>query len=245
MRLTRYGIREIICCTLALWALGAAGVWLSCRCGPTAAGLEGVIIAAAGWLLIAVSAIVWLWVLAFFRDPDRKTPQDPGLLVSPADGVVTDITPLGAESPLGRPGVQVGIFMSIFNVHVNRSPCDGRVEKIEHRDGAFLDVRRDEAWSANESATIHLSYRHGQIVLPVIVRQIAGLLARRIVTGLRTGEEISRGQRIGMIKFGSRLELLAPVELSGEVRVAVGQKVFAGLTVLLAAGPAGDRPQQT
>lgn len=244
MRLTRYGMKEIICCTLALLALCAAGVWLSCRLGLATAGPAGIAIIAAGGLLAAVAAVVWIWVISFFRDPDRKTPQEAGLFVSPADGMVTDITPLGSESPLGRPGTQVGIFMSIFNVHVNRSPCDGRVEKIEHRNGVFLDVRRDEAWSANESATIHLSYGHGQGELPVVFRQIAGLLARRIVTDLRIDQEISRGQRIGMIKFGSRLELMVPAELVGEVRVAVGQKVFAGLTVLLAAAKDGPKSPQ-
>jgi len=188
------------------------------------------------WLVPAACVtVVWLWAIWFFRDPDRRVPDAPGLFVSPADGVVADITPLGPDDPLGVQGTRVGVFMSIFNVHVNRAPCDGTVESIEHHPGAFLDVRKPEAAIRNESTTIRMTCTHGGAAYPVIVRQIAGLVARRIVTDLAEGQAVRRGERFGMIKFGSRLELLVPAALAGEVRVAVGDRAVAGETVLFAA----------
>jgi len=222
-RLTRYGRRE----WLAATAAAAAGV---------------VALAVMAWRMSWLCAVpiapilaVWAWVLWFFRDGDRDIPDEPGAFVSPADGTVADITPVGPDSPLGADGLQIGVFMDIFSVHVNRAPCDGRVESVEHHDGAFLDVRKAEAFTRNESATIRLAYRHAEKDYRVVVRQVAGLIARRIVTDLARGQTVRRGQRIGMIKFGSRLELLVPRELAAEVRVAIGSKTVAGQTVLVAA----------
>lgn len=220
--LTEYGRRELAILSVGVLAdLVATAIWVR----PV-------------WLclsLASVSLAVWVWALWFFRDPERCIPGGEGLLVAPADGCVTDITPLGPQSLLGREGVQVGIFMSVFDVHVNRSPADGVVVKVEHRDGTFLDVRRQEAWERNESATIFLQVQHRGQALPLIFRQIAGLIARRIVTDIAPGQSLARGQRMGMIKFGSRVEVLAPRELAGEIRVRVGQHVKAGLTILAAA----------
>ena len=221
IRLTVYGRRE----WLGLSALAA----LCCA---------GLAFAAWAWsplalLGLAVVLPVWGWVLWFFRDPCRRVPSEPGLFISPADGRVTDITQLGSDSPLGRPGVAVGIFMSVFDVHVNRSPCDARVEKVVHNDGLYLDVRLPRAWAANEAATIHLAYSHNQAALPVVVRQVAGLVARRIVTDLKPGQQVTRGGYIGMIKFGSRLELMVPAELAPQVCVQIGQRVLAGETILV------------
>lgn len=216
--LTKYGRREwlggIMILDLPITACVVLGVlvnpwWL--------AGL-GPLLAVLGWLL---------W---FFRDPQRTPPEGEHLLVSPADGVVSDITPVGPDSELGRRGVRIGIFMNVFNVHVNRSPCEGVVESVTHHDGAFLDVRRPDAWERNEAATIAMQFRGRR----VLVRQIAGLIARRIVTDLAPGQTLARGQRIGMIKFGSRLELWLPDELRPQVCVQVGQKAQAGTTVLAA-----------
>ncbi len=122
--------------------------------------------------------------------------------------------------------------MSVFDVHVNRCPADAVVQRVEHRDGAFLDVREPEAWERNESATIYLQHTHDGKMYDIIIRQIAGLVARRIITDLKPGQEIKRGERIGMIKFGSRMELLVPGELMGQVCVRIGQHVQAGKTVL-------------
>lgn len=221
--LARYGRREwIASAVIAVGLLDIIGVlawvytpWLAAAAGPVLA--------------------LWGWTIWFFRDPERDVPGEPGVFVSSADGVVADITPVAPDEALGVEGTRIGVFMSIFNVHVNRAPCDGRIEAVEHRDGAFLDVRKPEAAFKNESATIRMTHRCGGREHPVVVRQIAGLVARRIVTDLAKGRDVRRGQRIGMIKFGSRLELLLPRPLVGEVRVAVGQKVFAGRTVLVAA----------
>lgn len=221
--LTQYGRRELILATVCFATACAATVWLA---------------AAVSWWIAPAAvlpAAVYAWVLAFFRDPDFQVAEGPGLMVAPADGRVTDITNIGAESELGRQGIRVGIFMSIFNVHVNCSPVAGVVESIEHRAGAFLDARAPRASQRNESATIRLRYRHGGGQFPVVVRQIAGMIARRIVTDLREGQTVERGQRIGMIKFGSRLELLVPQELVGQVRVEVGRAVRLGDTVLVEA----------
>jgi len=219
--LTKYGRLEVILATVCLLAACFAicvwsvklGWWL----GPLAA---------------APVAALYVWVLAFFRDPERATPEDPGLIVAPADGRVTDVTNIGADSKLGRDGVRIGIFMNVLNVHVNRSPVTGVVESVEHHRGAFLDARNRHASERNESTTIRLSHDCGGRRFPVVVRQIAGCIARRIVTDLREGQTVRRGRRIGMIKFGSRLEVLLPAELVGQIRVQVGASSRAGETVL-------------
>ncbi|NQU76100.1 MAG: phosphatidylserine decarboxylase, partial [Planctomycetes bacterium] len=127
-------------------------------------------------------------------------------------------------------------FMNVFNVHVNRSPCDGEVTAVEHSPGRWLDVRRPDAWHMNESVLISLTCRIGDQQLPVVVRQVAGMVARRIVCRLSQGDRVRRGERIGMIKFGSRLELLLPDQFNAQVTVHVGQKVLAGATVLAKVG---------
>lgn len=223
LRLTKYGRRELVVATLAAVSLCAAAGWLA------------VSLSAWIWLVAALSVAAWAGVIWFFRDPDRHAPEQDGLLISPADGRVADVTQIGPESPLGRDGLQIGIFMNVFDVHVNRAPCDGRVESVTHRSGAFLDARDPNASQANESATIYMTHRRNGKDHPVVVRQIAGLIARRIVTDLSAGQQVVRGQRIGMIKFGSRVEVLVPPELAEEVRVQVGQRVRAGCTVLAAA----------
>jgi len=186
--------------------------------------------------IVAAFAAVWLWVLWFFRDPRREIPKAPGLFVSPADGVVTDITPLGDDSELGCEGVRIGVFMSIFDVHVNRAPCDGVVARMASNVGAYLDVRRKDAWRLNESHLVLLDHTADGVTYPVGVRQVAGLVARRIVCRVRAGDRLARGQRFGLIKFGSRLELLLPSALGAEPVVRVGQRVRAGSSVLAQRG---------
>lgn len=203
---------------MCLAALAAAAAWLH-------AGL---------WALAILPAAIWLWVIWFFRDPQRDTPAEAGLMVSPADGRVADITPLGAENPLGEPAVRVGVFMSLFNVHVNRSPLAGEVLSVEHRRGEYLDARDPSAAERNESTTIVVRAQAGPAAgQKVVVRQIAGLVARRIVTDIQPGQAIERGQRIGMIKFGSRLELIVPADWQDCIAVRCGEVVAAGRTVLL------------
>ena len=225
--LAKYGLREILIATGVCAALAVACILTF---APAA----------------VLPAAAWVYVLAFFRDPQRRS-SEAGVLLAPADGTLADITPVGADSELGVEGVRIGVFMSVFNVHVNRSPFDAVVVSVTHRDGGFVDVRKPEAYDTNESATIRLRCRWGGREFPLIVRQIAGLVARRIVTDLSVGQSISAGERIGMIKFGSRLELWAPAEVAADVAVSVGDKVRAGLTPLIrlpALSPAEGPAQQ-
>jgi len=223
IRLTQYGCREVWACTVlaaaAMAVIGLAVAWVGWWLGPL-------------WLL---PAAFWAWVLWFFRDPERVAPAGEHLLISPADGHVADITPVGPDSDLGREGVKIGVFMNVFSVHVNRSPAAGRVEEVRHRKGAFLDARDPTAGERNESATVKMTCRLGGKEFGIVFRQIAGLIARRIVTDLKAGDVLERGQRFGMVKFGSRMELIVPRELVAEVPVKIGQKVRAGLTVLVRA----------
>ena len=222
--LTKYGLREV---AISLLLLGAAGAALARLWWPAAVPL----------------ALPAAWVVWFFRDPGRQGPAGEGLFLSPADGRVSDVTHVGADSVLGREGTRIGIFMSIFDVHVNRAPEAGRVVRIDYRRGAFLDARDADAAERNESATIHVTCTRAGRTYPMIVRQVAGLIARRIVTDLAEGRVLRRGERIGMVKFGSRVELILPKELCGEVRVAPGRRVRAGVTVLVAAPENGDGHQ--
>lgn len=210
---TKYGLREVLVATLVFGVLMATGL-------------------AYFWPAAIAPAILWVYVLAFFRDPTR-TPDEPDAFLSPADGTVVDITPLPADGPLGVESLRIGIFMSLFSVHVNRCPFEATVVRLEHHPGGFVDARRPDASEVNESATLFLSARRGGREFPLATRQVAGLIARRIVTAVRPGQALQAGQRIGMIKFGSRGELIVPRELVGEVAVRIGQKVYGGKTVLI------------
>ncbi len=226
-RLTKHGRTELVLATLIAWGACAAAVWAGMRVSQWF------------WGVAVVSLILWAFIVWFFRDPDRNIPQQDGIFISPADGRVADITQLGQDSRLGCDGVQIGIFMSVFDVHVNRAPCDGSVEAVEHHSGSFLDARVPDASERNESVAITMIHRRDGRDYSVIVRQIAGLIARRIVTELAPRQQIRRGDRIGMIKFGSRLELLVPRQLVGEIRVRVGTRVRAGESILVTAKETG------
>ena len=165
----------------------------------------------------------------FFRDPRRSVPEKSDLLVAPADGKIVEIAYLDDEPYIGGPAIRVSIFLSIFNVHINRSPCECQVIELRYAPGLFLDARNPDSALKNESMWIGLQetkppYRRYS------VRQIAGLFARRIVCDLRPGETILRGDPFGMIKLGSRTEILIPQEDDLALRVQVGQKVKAGTT---------------
>ncbi len=217
---TPYGIRELSLATLAFVAACLISVWMAVLVSP--------------WFSILGTAaiVVYCWVLWFFRDPQRTCSDEEGLFISPADGKIADITPIGPDSELGTAGIKIGVFMDIFNVHVNRAPEEATVVSVDHRPGAFLDVRDPHASERNESTAITLECENGGRRVQFVVRQIAGLVARRIVTDLFEGQRVCRGQRIGMIKFGSRLELLLPEALAGEITVEIGQRVYAGQSVL-------------
>ena len=207
-----------------------------------------------GGMLLATSVLAWLYVnmwlalpflallvflLFFFRDPARKIPAQAGVLVSPADGKVVDIDQVD-DCPL-LPGkvLKIGIFMSVFNAHVNRAPAQGMVTTVNYVPGRFFNALRSKASADNESNNLVLSCPQvpGRSVL---VRQIAGVLARRIVCDCKLGQRLDRGQPFGMIKFGSRVEVYLPYSEQLRVEVTKGQKVKAGSSVLLRYDPIKD-----
>ena len=215
--LTPYGRAEIAKALVAALVGVAVGAWVGVTSGW-----------ALGGGIAAVWALLFGYVLVFFRDFERAIPAGPGLLVAPADGTVTDVGPVTEPEFVGGPAVRIGIFMSLVSCHVNRAPCDGTVAWLEHRPGECLDARHPESAVRNESQWIGLDTAHGR----VLVRQITGRIARHIVCPLAVGARLARGQRVGMIKFGSRTEVYLPLEAGFEVAVAPGARVAGGSTVL-------------
>lgn len=204
---------------------------------PASAGLSLV------WSPLAfVPFAVWLWVLSFFRDPLRERSFAPGELCSPADGKVTEITELPHHDTIGGPALRVGIFLSIFNCHINRWPCAGTVRTVEYRKGEFLDARHVESGHRNESNTIVLD-PDPPVPGPVVLRQVAGKVARRIICHAQPGMRLPIGARFGLIKFGSRTELIVPRGAGTQAAVRIGDKVAGGLTVLVRQSAPGTKAQ--
>jgi len=198
-----------------------------------------------GWPLLAcVVGFSWLWwplgyvaavplvlVVWFFRDPPRSVPQGLGLVVAPADGKLVEVTRLEHDPELNGPAVRIGIFLSIFNVHINRSPVEARVIGLRYSPGEFRNALDPASARVNEHTSIVLeeeSSPHHKM----IVRQIAGTIARRIVCDVRPGEVVARGHKIGMIKFGSRTELILPDTGSLRILAHVGDRLRAGASIL-------------
>lgn len=179
----------------------------------------------AGWIGVVLS----LWCFYFFRDPPRVTPQRAGLVVAPADGVVVSVGPAvpPVELEMGpEPMTRIGIFLNLFDVHVNRMPIAGTVERTRYHPGQFVNASLDKASDVNERMAIRLSTEGGTIA----VVQIAGLIARRILCQVQAGESVETGQRFGLIRFGSRTDLYLPDTWS--VRAIVGQRMVGGETVI-------------
>ncbi len=202
------------------------------------------IIAREGWpflaislvLAIAVTAwcatwsiplwIIFVFVLQFFRDPARAIPQEAGIVLSPCDGRVIKVE--RAQDPYAqREAILVSVFMNVFNVHSNRSPADGTVEKVQYFPGKFVNADLDKASAENERNAVVLKTNDGQTVTFV---QVAGLIARRILCYIKAGDVLARGQRYGFIRFGSRVDVYLP--LTATVKVAIGDKVSATTTIL-------------
>ena len=227
MPLTRYGLREWM--TITIVAVIAAVLL--------------------GWLVVWWSAIViavlWLAVISFFRDPVRRVPDDlpAGAMLAPGDGVVTAVLQVDEHEATGGPATIVRVFMSVLNVHVNRSPCAGQVVALRYTPGRFLNAQTEEAASVNENNLITLAIDGDETIG---VRQIAGLIARRIVCQLENGDPLKRGEKFGMIKFGSTTELILPRPEAVTVHVKEGDRIRGGITVLatLAPKPASDQPEQ-
>ncbi len=179
------------------------------------------------WLWLgAVVASLGLFTVFFFRDPERVIPVGDGLVVSPADGKVVQVIPATADGPLGSGATQVSIFLSIFDVHVNRAPVAGRIEAVSYNKGDFLPAFNDKASLRNEQNCVTISGAAGRVAF----KQIAGLIARRIVFRKRQGDEVGRGERVGLIKFGSRVDVFLPA--GTQLRVKVGDRVSGGSDVL-------------
>lgn len=185
------------------------------------AGLFPVLVYASG-----ICGFASLLVLFFFRDPDRSTPSEPGVVVAAADGKVVCIEDAGTNDYLGGGAVQVSIFLSVFDVHVNRIPISGVVDFVKWRPGSFLLAYKAEASAENEQSIIGIRSDTTRIV----VKQIAGILARRIVCRLQGRETVRAGDRFGLIRFGSRVDLILPS--GADLRVAVGDRVRAGETII-------------
>jgi phosphatidylserine decarboxylase len=189
---------------------------------PSVAGL-GLALAGFPWLG-ALLLGVGVFSAFFFRDPDRPVPSEAGLLVSPADGKVVQVT----DAPAGHEGTQVSIFLSILDVHVNRAPMAGRIAKVEYNPGEFLPAFDDKASARNEQNTVTVEDGDTRVVF----KQIAGLIARRIVFRKGVGDAVGRGERVGLIRFGSRVDVFVPPGF--EIRVRRGERVSSGSSVLAA-----------
>ena len=212
---TTYATGTLLLCVLPLLAV-TAGLAL----------LPGV------WWLAPLPLLAF--ALNFFRDPERTAAGGEDDLVSPADGLLADIVTL-TDPQLGVPCTRVGIFLNVFDVHVNRTPCTGEVESMVERPGGYLDARHPRATDDNRAATIVVRRPDGR---RLAVRQITGLIARRIVCPARAGQRYLRGERYGMIRFGSRTELIVPTADVDALLCRVGERVRGGETLLVRLRPA-------
>ena len=197
----------------AIIAVGSFGVALARRSWPL-------------WLLAFALTLVALWVAYFFRDPQRLGERGERLVIAPADGKVVMITEVDEPSFMKQRAIRVSIFMNVFNVHVNRYPVSGIVRLVERKPGRFLNAAGEDASLQNEQTSIGLESGSNHI----LVRQIAGLIARRIVTDAKEGDRVQQGERMGLIRFGSRVDIFLPVGTT--IRVKVGDATYAGASVI-------------
>jgi len=218
--LTRYGLPQVVIfplivfiTMLALFVAFSPALWLI----PVQAVLFAVLV----------------WAFSFFRDPKRKIIPDENILYSPADGTITDIDEMD-DTELGVKALRIGMFLSVFNVHVNRAPCSVRIDKVTYKKGKFINAMSPDASKINESNDT-LMTRLAEPADKLLVRQISGAIARHIVCEAKEGSEYRQGDQFGMIKFGSRAELYLPAKSSRnyEVAVKIGEPVRAGLTPLV------------
>lgn len=214
LTLSRYGLREWLTASIAAAAL-----------------LTAIYLWGAWWMALPVG-LIWFAFAAFFRDPLGRQPQSPHArdLVSPADGRISAIEHVDSHEAIGGPAIIVRIFLSVLNVHINRMPCQCQVVHVEHRPGRYLDARTTESAKVNEANLLSLRTDWGE---PLGVKQISGAIARRIVCQAQPGERFHRGQRFGMIKFGSTTELIVPSRADMKVAVKVGDAVVGGVTILV------------
>ena len=211
--ITKHGSGVIFAATLALLVVGG----LAAAASPLV------------WVLVA---IVWVWVISFFRDPARNIDRQDHVLYAPADGRVTEVTELDHHDLVRGPCHRVRIFLSLFNAHINRMPCAASVNSVVLEPGKFLNAMRSRSAEQNESNTLVLTPQ-APLAGPIVVRQIVGKIARTIVCRAQIGDSFESGERFGMIKFGSGTELVVPKQSGLEVLVKVGDSVKAGLTEMM------------
>ena len=212
MNFAREGLAFII--IAALIAVGAYAAALNRRSWPL-------------WLVAFLLTLIALWVAYFFRDPERTGERGRQLVIAPADGKVIQIADVEEPAFIHGRARRVSIFMNVFNVHVNRYPVSGTVEYVHYNPGKFFNAAADKASLENEQSSIGIVAESGHKLL---VRQIAGLIARRIVTYSKMGQRVTQGERLGIIRFGSRVDVFLPMDAT--IRVQVGQLTYAGVTVL-------------
>lgn len=211
MNFAREGLSFIL--VSALVAAGAFGVALSRRSWPL-------------WLLAFALTIIALWVAYFFRNPERHGERGERLVIAPADGKVVMITEVDEPTFMKSRAVRISIFMNVFNVHVNRYPVSGIVRFVERKPGRFLNAATEESSIENEQSSIGIETGSNHI----LVKQIAGLIARRIITDSKVGEHVVQGERLGLIRFGSRVDVFVPV--GAKILVKPGDITFSGVTVI-------------
>ena len=178
------------------------------------------------WLVAIVITLLALWVAYFFRDPERTGERGPKIVVAPADGKLIMMTEVDEPAFIGGKALRLSIFMNVFNVHVNRYPIDGTVKWVHYNPGKFLNAAAEKSSLENEQSSVGIQLGSYKIV----VRQIAGLIARRIVTYSKVGQTVKQGDRMGMIRFGSRVDVFIPV--NSKLRANLNQMTTAGVTVL-------------
>jgi phosphatidylserine decarboxylase len=215
MKVAREGVVFII----IAWLLALGALWMGfTRHSP-------------GWYIAAVPLlIVALWVVYFFRDPERTGDRGEHLIVSPADGLVVMVTDVEESSFIAGMATRISIFMNVFNVHVNRYPVNGVVKYLQYNKGLFLHAAHEKASLDNEQMSVGIESGSRRI----LVRQIAGLIARRIVNYARMGDTAEQGVRMGIIRFGSRVDVFIPTDST--IRIKVGERTIAGTTVLAELG---------
>jgi phosphatidylserine decarboxylase len=200
---------------------------------------EGWPFIAVAWIVTVAAALLWwpvaivlgvvaIWVVAFFRDPIRPGPRGERYVLAAAEGHVVHVTDLDEPMYVKERAVRISIFLSVFDVHVNRYPVDGAIELVHYNKGRFLHAADEKASLDNEQSSIGIRGPHGR----VLVRQIAGLIARRIVTDAKPGDRVTQGERLGLIRFGSRTDVFLPRSARPVVKVKPGDRVRVGGTVL-------------
>jgi len=220
--LTRYGWPQVVVFPAAILTAMIVGLALG-------------VLHLSAWVVVPAEVLLaaaLIWVLSFFRDPDRLSPRDKKILLAPADGKVTDIEIVEENDFIDGAALRIGLFLSIFNAHINRAPCNVKVEKITYRPGKYKNAMKPQSGRVNESNDIEMT----RIDSPedrLVVRQISGAVARRIVCQANQGQKLTGGEKFGMIKFGSRTELYLAARENAKCLIRVGDKVKAGLTPLI------------